>query len=64
MQRLRKQQWLEQSIYAILWIAVFLFPLIGAYFAVSGGGEKEEVCEMVLQFLVGYTSLFRTFLGE
>ena len=62
MQRLRKQQWLEQSIYAILWIAVFLFPLIGAYFAVSGGGEKEEVREMVRNSWLGILPFLGLFL--
>lgn len=62
MQRLRKQQWLEQSIYAILWIAVFLFPLIGAYFAVSGGGEREEIREMVRSSWLGILPFLGLFL--
>ena len=43
MERLRKQQLLEQSIYGAIWIVIFLLPLIGGYFAVSGGLEKEEI---------------------
>ena len=42
MERLRKQQLLEQSIYGAIWIVIFLLPLIGGYFAVSGGLENEE----------------------
>ena len=42
MERLRKQQLLEQSIYGAIWTVIFLLPLIGGYFAVSGGLEKEE----------------------
>lgn len=62
MQRLRKQQWLEQSIYVILWIAVFLFPLIGAYFALSGGGERDEVREMVRNSWLGILPFWGLFL--
>ena len=43
MERLRKQQLLEQSIYGAIWTVIFLLPLIGGYFAVSGGLEKEEI---------------------
>lgn len=43
MKRLRRQQLLEQSIYGAIWIVIFLLPLIGGYFAVSGGLEREEV---------------------
>ena len=42
MKRLRKQHVLEQSIYGAIWIVIFLLPLIGGYFAMSGGLEREE----------------------
>ena len=42
MERLRKQQLLEQSIYGAIWTVIFLLPLIGGYFAVSGGLEKKK----------------------
>lgn len=42
MKRLRKQQLLEQSIYGAIWTVIFLLPLIGGYFAVNGGLEREE----------------------
>lgn len=47
MKRLRKQQLLEQSIYGAIWIFIFLLPLIGGYFAVSGGLEREEVRRVI-----------------
>ena len=37
MERVRKQQLLEQSIYGVIWSVIFFLPLIGEYFAVSGG---------------------------
>lgn len=40
MKRLRKQHVLEQSIYGAIWIVIFLLPLIGGYFAMSGGLER------------------------
>ena len=40
MERQRKQQLLEQGIYVAIWVVVFLLPLIGGYFAMSGGLEK------------------------
>lgn len=42
MKRVRKQQLLEQNIYGVIWAVVFLLPVIGGYFAVSGGLGKEE----------------------
>lgn len=55
MERLRKQQLLEQSIYGAIWILIFLLPLIGGYFAVSNGIESDEirvvVCESWLNIL-------------
>lgn len=47
MERVRKQQLLEQSIYGVIWSVIFFLPLIGEYFAVSGGLEKEEVRTLV-----------------
>lgn len=43
MERQRKKQLLEQGIYGAIWIVIFLLPLIGGYFAMSGGLEREEV---------------------
>ena len=48
MLKLSKQQWLEQGIYGILWITVFLFPLIGTHFAVSGGIDRDEMHHVLL----------------
>lgn len=47
MERVHKQQLLEQSIYGAIWMVIFFLPLIGEYFAVSGGLEKEEVRMLV-----------------
>ena len=58
MKRLRKQHVLEQSIYGAIWIVIFLLPLIGGYFAMSGGLEREET-RMVI--MVEYPSFFRAF---
>ena len=55
MKRLRKQHVLEQSIYGAIWIVIFLLPLIGGYFAMSGGLEREET------LMVEYPSFFRAF---
>lgn len=46
MERVRKQQLLEQSIYGVIWSVIFFLPLIGEYFAVSGGLEKEEFARL------------------
>ena len=55
MERLHRHQLLEQSIYGAIWILIFLLPLIGGYFAVSNGIERDEirvvVCESWLHIL-------------
>lgn len=62
MRRLNKQQWLEQTIYLILWIAVFLFPLLGGYFALNGGVEKAEVYDMLYFSWLGILPFWGLFL--
>lgn len=59
MERLRKQQLLEQSIYGAIWIVIFLLPLIGGYFAVSGGLEKEEIRVIVYDSWLSILPFFR-----
>ena len=56
MERVRKQQLLEQSIYGVIWSVIFFLPLIGEYFAVSGGLEKEEVRTLVRDSWLGILS--------
>ena len=58
MKRLRKQQLLEQSIYGAIWTVIFLLPLIGGYFAVNGGLEREESRAVI------HDSWFRIFFSE
>lgn len=53
---------MEQAIYGVLWISVFLFPLIGAYFAVSGGIEREEMREVVYASWLEIVPFFILFL--
>ena len=60
MKRLRKQHVLEQSIYGAIWIVIFLLPLIGGYFAMSGGLEREET-RMVIRESWLSISFFRAF---
>ena len=62
MERLRKQQLLEQSIYGAIWTVVFLLPLIGGYFAVSGGLEKEEIRVIVHDSWLSILPFFVLFL--
>ena len=62
MERLRKQQLLEQSIYGAIWIVIFLLPLIGGYFAVSGGLEKEEIRVIVYDSWLSILPFFVLFL--
>ena len=62
MQRLSKQQWLELGIYGVLWITVFLFPLIGAYWAVRGGMEQEGMYPVVYNSWLCILSFFILFL--
>ena len=58
MERVRKQQLLEQSIYGVIWSVIFFLPLIGEYFAVSGGLEKEEVRTLVRDSWLGILPFF------
>ena len=62
MERLRKQQLLEQSIYGAIWTVIFLLPLIGGYFAVSGGLEKEEIRVIVHDSWLSILPFFVLFL--
>ena len=62
MERVRKQQLLEQSIYGVIWSVIFFLPLIGEYFAVSGGLEKEEVRTLVRDSWLGILTFFMLFL--
>ena len=62
MKRLRKQHVLEQSIYGAIWIVIFLLPLIGGYFAVSGGLEKEEIRVIVHDSWLSILPFFVLFL--
>lgn len=62
MKRLRKQQLLEQSIYGAIWMVVFLLPLIGGYFAVSGGLEREEVRKVIYDSWLGTLPFFVLFI--
>ena len=62
MERLRKQQLLEQSIYGAIWTVIFLLPLIGGYFAVSGGLEKEEIRVIVYDSWLSILPFFVLFL--
>lgn len=61
MKRLRKQQLLEQSIYGAIWIVIFLLPLIGGYFALSGGLEREEVRTVIRDSWLGILPFFVLF---
>ena len=61
MERVRKQQLLEQSIYGVIWSVIFFLPLIGEYFAVSGGLEKEEVRTLVRDSWLGILPFFMLF---
>lgn len=62
MKRLRKQQLLEQSIYGAIWIIIFLLPLIGGYFAVSSGLEREEVRKVIHSSWLSILPFFVLFL--
>ena len=62
MKRLRKQQLLEQSIYGAIWTVIFLLPLIGGYFALSGGLEREEVRTVIRDSWLGILPFFVLFL--
>ena len=63
MERVRKQQLLEQSIYGVIWSVIFFLPLIGEYFAVSGGLEKEEVRTLVRDSWLGILPFFKKILA-
>ena len=62
MQRLSKQQWLELGIYGVLWFTVFLFPLIGAYWAVRGGMEQGSMHAVVYDSWLSIAPFFVLFL--
>lgn len=62
MKRLRKQQLLEQSIYAAIWGVIILLPLIGGYFAASGGLEKQEVRSVIYDSWLSIFPFFVLFL--
>lgn len=62
MKRLRRQQLLEQGIYGAIWIVIFLFPLIGGYFAVSSGLEREEVRMVIRDSWLSILPFFMLFL--
>lgn len=62
MKRLRKQQLLEQSIYAAIWGVIILLPLIGGYFAASGGLEKQEVRSVIYDSWLSIFPFFVPFL--
>lgn len=62
MKRVRKQQLLEQSIYAIIWGVILLLPLIGGYFAVSGGVERDEIRVVVCSSWLNILPFFLLFL--
>ena len=62
MKRLRKQHVLEQSIYGAIWIVIFLLPLIGGYFAMSGGREREETRMVIRESWLSILPFFVLFL--
>ena len=62
MKRLRKQHMLEQSIYGAIWIVIFLLPLIGGYFAMSGGLEREETRMIIRESWLSILPFFVLFL--
>lgn len=62
MKRLRKQHVLEQSIYGAIWIVIFLLPLIGGYFAMSGGLEREETRMVIRESWLSIFPFFVLFL--
>ena len=62
MKRLRKQHMLEQSIYGAIWIVIFLLPLIGGYFAMSGGLEREETRMVIRESWLSILPFFVLFL--
>ena len=43
MERVRKQQLLEQSIYGVIWSVIFFLPLIGEYLSLIHIFNKREV---------------------
>lgn len=62
MRRLHRQQLLEQGIYGAIWVVIFLLPLIGGYFAVSGGLEREEIRMIIRDSWLGIFPFFMLFL--
>lgn len=53
---------LEQSIYGAIWIVIFLLPLIGGYFAMSGGLEREETRMVIRESWLSILPFFVLFL--
>lgn len=62
MKRLRKQQLSEQFIYLAIWLAVFLAPLIGAYYVVNSGGYEQSMWREVLRAWRAILPFFLLFL--
>lgn len=62
MKRVQKQHLLEQSIYAAIWVVIFLLPLIGGYFAMSVGLAKEEIRIDIRESWVNILPFFALFL--
>ncbi len=62
MMRFRKQLLLEQSIYVTIWSVIFLLPLIGGYFAASGGLQREEIWMVIRDSWLSILPFFIIFL--
>ena len=63
MERVRKQQLLEQSIYGVIWSVIFFLPLIGEYFAVRVDLRKKKFARLYVT-PVGNSSFFYAFSVE
>lgn len=53
---------LEQGIYGAIWVVIYLLPLVGGYFAVSGGLEREEIRMIIRDSWLGIFPFFMLFL--
>ncbi|HJD77373.1 MAG TPA: histidine kinase [Bacteroides reticulotermitis] len=62
MKRLRKQQLSEQFIYLAIWLAVFLAPLIGAYYVVNSGVYGQSMWQEVFRAWRSILPFFLLFL--
>lgn len=62
MRRLHKHQLLEQFIYAAIWSAVFLTPLLGIRFAVNSGIKEHGIWQEIFAFWLGILPFFVLFL--